>query len=102
MLLLDKLLDYAQERYILSACLSSPVREVYEHYAPGATVRVMRGSGEFQRYRITYVRRTGDVLFVYGVQIDEDDSVVDRGWYRFTAWLMLFSVLYFGYQLGIR
>lgn len=102
MLLLDKLLDYAQERYLMCVYLSDCPGETLDSYEPGATVQVVRGSGEYQRYRITYVRRTGDVLFVYGVQINEDDSVVDRGWYRFTTWLVLFAVAYFGYQWGIR
>jgi hypothetical protein len=90
---LSRFFDRLQERYICAV-----LHREGDRYLPGATVRTT----ENNRYRITYVRTSGGLLFVYGVAVYEDDSVIDRGWYQLTAALVLLTAAYIGFHIGVR
>lgn len=97
--LVDKLLDLVQSVFVCSVALTSP--DEVARYFVGGTVRRL-GVDDVYRYRITYMRNDGTHLYVYGVQVHEDDSVVDRGWHRLTFWLLVLSALLAGYHIGLR
>lgn len=87
------MLDMLQEKYVCSAYDGD------ERYKPGATVRTM----DDRRYRITRVvphKSEAPVAWVYGVEIYEDDSVVDRGWLVLTLFVCAVALFFVAAHFG--
>lgn len=89
-----KLLDMLQEKYVCAV----PRHSVdATRYVEGGTVYAMNTE---RRYRITHLRGNDELVFVYGVEIDEDDSVVDRGWLVFTLAVCAVALFYVAAHFG--